>query len=116
MLHTEGEDNVGHSSETTDKVRLDDSLHFLSWMQDPDTDHSDDDSRQDTHEGCCKSAAWYDPRGEKKHVQTIDSQDIFTRVRGKDRMKERTIPTTPNTIEQVPCPVMVFIAMVKVRR
>lgn len=50
------------------------------------------------------------------NVQTIDSHDIFSRVRGKEQMKEMTMPTIPKTMEQVPWFVIVFMATVKVKR
>lgn len=37
-------------------------------------------------------------------------------VRGIDRPKDTTNPTTPKTSEQVPCSVMVFMATVNVSK
>ena len=40
-------------------------------------------------------------RGNEPDSQISESHDTLARVRGKDRMIERIIPTTPKTIEQV---------------
>lgn len=48
-------------------------------------------------------------------LQTIESHDIFSNVLGKERMKEMTMPTTPQTMEQVTCLVMAFMATTKVK-
>jgi hypothetical protein len=50
------------------------------------------------------------------YIQTRESHDIFTRVRGREQMNDTIMPTMPKTIEQVPWLVMVFIATVKVNR
>ena len=49
-------------------------------------------------------------------LQVTASQETFFMVRGKEKIKERTKPTTPNTMEQVPWSVRVFIMTVKVNR
>lgn len=45
----------------------------------------------------------------------MDMLDTCFSVRGRQATNEMTKPTTPNTIEQVPWSVMVFIATVNVR-
>lgn len=49
-------------------------------------------------------------------LQVTASQETFFMVRGKEKIKERTRPTTPNTMEHVPWSVRVFIMTVKVNR
>lgn len=49
-------------------------------------------------------------------LQVTPSQETIFMVRGKEKIKERTKPTTPKTMEQVPWSVKVFIMTVKVNR
>ena len=50
------------------------------------------------------------------NLHTRESHETFDNVRGRQRKKDSTSPTTPNTIVQVPCSVMEFMATVKVNR
>lgn len=43
-----------------------------------------------------------------------ESHETLRSVRGRARTKDTTRPTTPKTMEQVPCSVRVFIITVKV--
>lgn len=51
-----------------------------------------------------------------KNIHAIANHDTFFIVRGREKINERINPTTPNTIEQVPWSVKVFIITVKVNR
>lgn len=55
------------------------------------------------------------PPSSTLYLHEMDNQDTFFRVRGKVQTKDRIKPTTPNTMEQVPCFVKVFIMTVKVK-
>lgn len=48
--------------------------------------------------------------------QANESHDIFFNVLGNDNPNDSTNPTIPNTIEQVPCTVIVFIATENVNK
>lgn len=50
------------------------------------------------------------------HVHEIENQDTFFSVRGKVKANDTAKPITPNTIEQAPWSVKVFIITVKVKR
>jgi hypothetical protein len=45
----------------------------------------------------------------------MDIHDTFSKVRGRDRMNDRIIPTMPNTMVQVPWSETVFNMTEKVR-
>jgi hypothetical protein len=49
------------------------------------------------------------------HLQEIEKYDTLFRVRGSVKINRIIIPTTPQTIEQVTCPVIVLKAMIQVK-
>ena len=119
MKHTVSEDYIGHSAKAVDKVGMtSDLIRAISWVLDGNTDHCDQDRCKNTDKSCNLCQHHYPVLliNSRASLQAIASHDTFFIVRGRDNMNESINPTTPKTIEQVPCSVKVFIITVKVKR
>lgn len=90
----------------------------MSWLLDTDANHGNYDGCDDTGESCHTISTDSSPLKSQgySNLHTRESHETFDNVRGRQRKKDSTSPTTPNTIVQVPCSVMEFMATVKVNR
>lgn len=100
-----------------EQVCIGNRYDLTTGMNDTDCNHGDNNSRDDTDECYIQLVRVREIDFKKdSDIQTRESQDIFSKVRGKQRMHEMTIPMTPHTIEQTTWLVIVFMATVKVKR